>query len=139
MNWIVSISPGRSCELPCSILAASIIIRKPKRKSHLARLSCKSRAHPRREPGALVCQYRSHLRGNFSVDRLLPADGGRHAATRRTGRLPGGAAGCGAAELRALLSRAGDPRHEDRVPPLRTGALDIRPPRLLPLPPPHHC
>src|ERR1035438_6519574 len=48
------------------------ILRLPKRSGHAARLHFQSRTESRVEPRSVVCQYRAQLRGDFSVDRLLP-------------------------------------------------------------------
>src|ERR1035438_3219567 len=94
MNWIVAVRAGRtSCEVPCSILAASDLHSESKRKSHVARLPCESSAQPDGETRPVVCQYRAHLCRNFSVDRLLPESRGRYAATWRPRAVPDRAGG----------------------------------------------
>src|ERR1035438_6446055 len=126
MNWIVAVRAGRtSCEVPCSILAASDLHLESKRKSHVARLPCESSAQPDGETGPLVCQYRAHLCGNFSVDRLLSTDGGRNAATCRTSALPGGAGGGGNPQLCLVLSGSGDAGDEDRISAVRSGRFHV--------------
>src|SRR5437899_362567 len=112
MNWIVAVPRRRSCELPCSILAASAGLLESKRNRHVATLPCESSAQPDEEPRPVVCQYRAHLRGNFSLDRFLSTDGGGDAATCRVGGLPACAPGRRPSQLCLVLSRSGHARDD---------------------------
>ncbi len=60
------------------------------------------------------------------MDRFLRIDRGRHSGPRRHRRLSPGPVRRGAAELRAVLLRAGHDGHEDRPAALRRRQFDFR-------------
>src|SRR6516164_10662163 len=117
MKWIVAGPQRQSCEVPCSILTASV--GHSKRKSHVARLPCQSSAEPDGKTRSVVCQYRADLRWNISLDRLLSTDGGGDAAAWRAGAVPDRAAGGRNSQLCLVLSRPCHAGNDDRIPALR--------------------
>ena len=90
---------------------------------YLAKAVPKSRLQPR----SVVREHRAQLRRRLPLDRLLQVPRRRHRSTSaERGRLPARAGRRRPAQLRALLLRARDARHEDRIPAVRGGQFDVR-------------
>src|SRR3954454_10568870 len=89
-------------------------------------------AEPAVEPSPMVREYRADIRGCFPVDCLLPVTRDGCGGERRCGSHHTRPRFSGAAELRSVLLRARDARHEDRTATVCCGEFNVRNHRRLP-------